>query len=47
MRHFEETSDNISGLLPKMFLKVRFSKIQEIEKYSTIFGSVYLYQVQF
>ena len=46
MRHFEETSDNISGLLPEMFLKVRFSKIQEIEKYSTIFGSVYLYQVQ-
>ena len=46
MRHFEETSDNISGLLPEMFLKVRFSKIEQIKKYSTIFGSVYLYQVQ-
>ncbi|MGB9979552.1 class I SAM-dependent methyltransferase [Methanobacterium sp.] len=46
MRHLEETSDNIDGLLPEMLLKVGFSKIEEIKKYSTIFGSVYLYQTK-
>lgn len=46
MSHLEETSDNMKGLLPEMFLNVGFSKIEEIKKYSTIFGSIYLYRLQ-
>lgn len=46
MMHLEETSDNMKGLLPQMFLKTGFSKIEEIKKYSTIFGTIYLYKVQ-
>lgn len=46
MSHLEETSDNMNGLLPQMLLKSGFSNIKEIKKYSTLFGTVYLYHVQ-
>ncbi|VVB91651.1 Putative arsenite methyltransferase [uncultured archaeon] len=36
VRHFEETSDNINGLLPEMFRMAGFGDIEETARYMTI-----------
>jgi Methylase involved in ubiquinone/menaquinone biosynthesis len=46
MNRFEENSDNMKGSLPKMLLNANFTKISEIERYSTLFGTIYIYHVQ-
>lgn len=45
-RHFEETSDNIKGLLPEMFRKAGFADVEETAKYMTVNGTLSLYRAQ-
>ncbi len=44
IRHFEEASDNVQGLLPEMFRKAGFEHIEETARYMTIFGTLSLYK---
>jgi ubiquinone/menaquinone biosynthesis C-methylase UbiE len=44
LRHFEETADNLQGLLPEMFKKAGFEQIEETDHYMTIFGTLSLYK---
>ncbi len=46
IRHFEETSDNLKGLLPEMFRKAGFEQIEETAHYMTIFGTLSLYKAR-
>ena len=46
VRRFEETSDNIKGLLPEMFRNAGFEQIEETAGYTTIFGGFSLYRAQ-
>jgi len=43
IRHLEETSDNLKGLLPEMFRNASFEKVEETTRYMTMFGTVALY----
>jgi len=45
VRNFEETSDNIKGLLPEMFRKAGFIDVEEKARYMTITGTHSLYRV--
>jgi len=45
-RHFEETSDNIKGLLPEMFRKAGFADVEETAQYMTINGTLSLYMAR-
>ncbi len=44
MRRLEETGDNIKGLLPGMFHDAGFEKINETDRYMSIFGTISLYR---
>ncbi|OGW53746.1 MAG: methyltransferase type 11 [Nitrospirae bacterium RBG_19FT_COMBO_55_12] len=46
VRHFEEASDNVQGLLPEMFQKAGFEQIEETAHYMTIFGALSLYKAR-
>ncbi len=46
VRHFEETSDNIKGLLPEMFRKAGFADVQETAQYMTVNGTLSLYRAR-
>ena len=46
MRRFEETKDNIRGLLPEMLLEAGFVAVAELTHYMTVFGTLTLYQAQ-
>jgi len=46
MRHFEEASDNIRGLLPEMFRDAGLDRIEETARYMTIFGTFSLYRAR-
>ncbi len=45
-RHFEETSDNIKGLLPEMFRDAGFADVEETARYMTVNGTLSLYKAQ-
>ncbi|MFA4935875.1 MAG: class I SAM-dependent methyltransferase [Candidatus Methanoperedens sp.] len=45
-RHFEETRDNIRGLLPEMFQKTGFDRVEETARYTTLFGTLSLYRAR-
>ncbi len=42
MRHFEEVSDNIEGLLPQMIREAGFDPVEVTTHYSTVFGTLSL-----
>jgi len=46
VRHLEETRDNIDGLLPEMFQKAGFEKVEETARFMTIFGTLSLYRAR-
>ena len=46
MRRLEETSDNIRGLLPEMCREAGFEQVKELYRFSTVFGSLSLYQAR-
>ncbi len=46
VRHFEEVSDNVHGLLPEMFRKAGFEQVEETAHYMTIFGTLTLYRAR-
>ncbi len=43
---FEDTSDNIKGLLPQMFREAGFEDVEETARYATMFGTLSLYRAQ-
>ncbi len=43
---FEDTSDNIKGLLPEMFRKAGFEDVEETARYATMFGTLSLYKAR-
>jgi ubiquinone/menaquinone biosynthesis C-methylase UbiE len=43
---FEDTSDNIKGLLPEMFRKAGFEDVEETARYATMFGTLSLYRAR-
>ncbi len=43
---FEDTSDNIKGLLPEMFHKAGFEEVEETARYATMFGTLSLYRAR-
>ncbi len=44
MRGLEENSDNVKGLLPKLFVAAGFECVKETKKYSSLFGTVSLFE---
>lgn len=42
----EEASDNVKGLLPKMFREAGFERVEETARYMTLFGTISLYRAQ-
>lgn len=45
-RHLEEAGDNINGLLPGMFRKAGFDRVEETASYMTPFGTLSLYKAR-
>ncbi len=43
---FEDTSDNIKGLLPQMFGEAGFEQVEETARYATMFGTLSLYKAR-
>jgi ubiquinone/menaquinone biosynthesis C-methylase UbiE len=43
---FEDTSDNIKGLLPQMFQEAGFEGVEETARYATMFGTLSLYKAR-
>jgi ubiquinone/menaquinone biosynthesis C-methylase UbiE len=43
---FEDTSDNIKGLLPQMFREAGFEYVEETTRYATMFGTLSLYRAR-
>jgi ubiquinone/menaquinone biosynthesis C-methylase UbiE len=43
---FEDTSDNIKGLLPQMFREAGFKEVEETARYATMFGTLSLYRAR-
>ncbi len=43
---FEETSDNIKGLLPGMFQRAGFYEVEETERFMTMFGTLSIYRAK-
>ncbi len=43
---FENTSDNINGLLPQMFRDCGFEEVRETTTYKTVFGTISMYKVR-
>jgi SAM-dependent methyltransferase len=43
LRRFEETVENIRGLLPEMLRRAGFDQVDEPERYRTLFGNLSLY----
>ncbi len=43
---FEDTSDNIKGLLPQMFCEAGFEDVEETTRYATMFGTLSLYRAR-
>jgi ubiquinone/menaquinone biosynthesis C-methylase UbiE len=43
---FEDTSDNIKGLLPQMFREAGFEEVEETARYATMFGTLSLYRAR-
>ena len=46
VRHLEEASDNVKGLLPEMFRNAGFEQVEETDRYTTIFGTLSLCRAQ-
>ena len=46
LQHLEETGDNINGLLPDMFQKAGFEKVEETARFMTLFGTLSLYRAR-
>lgn len=46
VRHLEETRDNIDGLLPEIFQKAGFEKVEETARFMTLFGTLSLYRAR-
>ncbi|KCZ71819.1 methylase involved in ubiquinone/menaquinone biosynthesis [Candidatus Methanoperedens nitroreducens] len=46
IRQFEETLDNIKGLLPEMLHNAGFDQVEETERYMTVFGTLSLYRAR-
>ena len=44
VRRFEETTENIQGLIPEMLAEAQFAQVQETAHYMTIFGTLSLFQ---
>ncbi len=44
LRFFEETSENIRGLLPEMFKSAGFIQVEETSRFMTIIGTLSLYR---
>jgi ubiquinone/menaquinone biosynthesis C-methylase UbiE len=45
-RHLEEAGDNIRGLLPGMFRKAGFDRVEETARYTTLLGTLSLYRAR-
>lgn len=45
-RHLEEAGDNIRGLLPEMFQKAGFERVEETDRFMTPFGTLSLYRAR-
>jgi ubiquinone/menaquinone biosynthesis C-methylase UbiE len=45
-RHLEEAGDNIRGLLPEMFQKAGFDRVEETDRFMTPFGTLSLYRAR-
>ncbi len=43
---FEDTLDNIKGLLPQMFREAGFEQVEETARYATMFGTLSLYKAR-
>lgn len=43
---FEDTLDNIKGLLPEMFREAGFEEVEETTRYATVFGTLSLYRAR-
>ena len=43
---FEDTSDNIHGLLPQMFREAGFEQVEETARYATMLGTISLYKTR-
>ncbi len=43
---FEETSDNIKGLLPGMFQRAGFNQVEETARFMTMFGTLSIYSAK-
>ncbi len=43
---FEDTSDNIKGLLPQMFREAGFEQVEETARYTTMLGTISLYKAR-
>ena len=46
IRHLEEASDSVKGMLPEIFQLAGFQEIEEKGKYSSLFGTVALYKMR-
>ena len=46
LRFFEETSENIRGLLPGMFKRAGFIQVEETTRFMTIIGTLSLYRAR-
>jgi SAM-dependent methyltransferase len=44
MRHLEQTSDLMNGVLRNMLLNVGFEQVEETAKFMTVFGTFILYR---
>lgn len=40
---FETTADNVKGVLPQLFADVGFQRLRETARYTTMFGTLSLY----
>jgi ubiquinone/menaquinone biosynthesis C-methylase UbiE len=45
-RHLEEAGDTINGLLPEMFQKAGFDRVEETDRFMTPFGTLSLYKAR-
>lgn len=46
LEQFEETSDNIKGLLPEMLSNAGLDQVEEMTRYMTMFGTLSLYKAK-
>ena len=46
MRHLERAEDNFAGRLPGFMTRAGFDPVDEVERYSTMFGPVAIWRAQ-